>query len=547
MACRFRVFRVLCILALCIACWSATAVAVQPASVFTDHVVLQRDKPAPVWGTAKPAAKITVEFAGQTKTATADDRGRWLVRLEPLAAGSEPRTLTIRDKAETVTLSDVLVGDVWIAGGQSNMGRNVRASCVPDDFQMEFPLIRFLHVCSPGAPYPEDQLQPSIWERKDPSSADNAWNVCVGDVGRDCTAIGFFFAQRVFEETGVPQGLLWNAVAGSVAKEWIPQSGWRLEPELAETADEVDRWYPSTEIGLAAHRQAVEEISAWTKLARSAVTQGDPFPYPQPLLPAPPDPLGNRRGVTFLYNGRVHPLVPYAIKGILWYQGESDYANVRYLHEMEALVVAWRTRFASPGEQPTDLPFYFVQMQRCGSYMSPDVRDRQYLSYFTIPNAGMAVLLDLDVNLHPRNKYDAGRRMALWALAKDYGKDVVYSGPIYKSHRTEGDKVIVTFDFTCGRLFIGQKDLLQPVEKLPDAKLTNVEITADGRNWLPAQSRLDGDQLVVWADGVENPQHVRYCWNSIAQGPFLYNARSLPAGQFNTYTLTELFEKEGKQ
>jgi len=230
------------------------------------------------------------------------------------------------------------------------------------------------------------------------------------------------------------------------------------------------------------------------------------------------------------------PLVPYAVAGILWWQGESDYANRSYLPQIEAMVEAWRTLLACPGEKPADIPFYFVQMQRSGTYMSPEVRDEQFQSYFSIPNCGMAVLIDLDVELHPNNKYDAGRRLALWALARQYGKDVIYSGPLYKSRTVEGNKVIVEFTHTHGGLFIGSKNRLDAPKPSPDAKLANIEITADGRNWRPAQSQIVGEKLVVWADGLAKPTDVRYCWKSVAAEPFLYNNAGLPAAQFNTTT-----------
>jgi len=536
-----------------VGCWllvlpAGRAVAVAPADALGDHMVLQRGKRAPIWGVAKPGESVTVTFAGQTGKATADSRGRWLVRLDPLAASTQPRTLTIRGASDAVTLKDVLVGDVWIAGGQSNMGRNVTASWVPDGFEMAHPHIRFLHVVSPGARYPRTKLAPSKPNPRRPvRSKLNAWNVCVGDVGRACAAVGFFFAQRVYEATGIPQGLLWNAWAGSTAKEWIPRFGWRLRPPLAKTADEVDSWYPSTPLGRKAYAEAIERIASWRVRAEQAVRKGHPFPYPQPTLPEPPNPRGSNRGTTFLYNGRVHPFVPYAIKGIVWYQGESDYANREYIPQIEAMVEAWRMLFASPGEKPTDLGFYFVQMQRCGSYMSPEIRDQQYRSLFTIPHAGMAVLLDLDVSLHPRNKYDAGRRLALWALARDYGKNVVFSGPIYRRHYTEGDRVVVEFDHTGGGLFVGRKEKLAPVEKLPRARLTNVEITADGRKWVPAEATIKGEKLLVRASGLDRPRHVRYCWKSVADGPFFYSRTALPAGQFNTMTMQSTLKKGGKQ
>lgn len=518
--------------------WAGDAAAVEPASALGDHMVLQRGKRAPIWGTAEAGEKVTVRFAGQAKTAAADAKGRWLVRLDPLEASTEPRELTIRGAGGAVTIRDVLVGDVCIAGGQSNMGRDVRRSWRPEGQRMDYPHIRFLRVSSRGSKFPQRQLAapppPSSPRRGEAFTQPNRWHVCTPRTTPECCAVGFFFAERIYKETHVPQGLLWNAWAGSTAREWIPRAGWRLRAELADTADQVDAWYPSTPIGRETHRRAVEGIAAWCSRAARAVRQGHPFPYPQPTLPEPDDGRGTGRGTTILYNGRVHPLVPYAVRGILWYQGESDYANARYLAEIEAMAESWRRLFAAPGEQPADLPFYFVQMQRCGSYMSPGVRDRQFQSYFTIPNSGMAVLLDLDMNLHPANKWDSGRRMALWALARDYGKDVAYSGPLYRGHRVEGGKVVVEFAHARGGLFIGRKNKLAPPQRLPAGKLVNLEITADGRKWVPAQSRIDGETLIVWADGLGKPTHVRYCWKSKADEPFLYSAAGLPAAQFNT-------------
>jgi len=519
--------------------WAVEAAAVEVADALGDHMVLQRGKAVPIWGTAEAGEKVTVAFAGQTRSLTGDATGHWLVRLGPFEASTTPRELTVKAPSGTVVLKDVLVGDVWICGGQSNMGRDVRRSWRPDDQRMDYPHIRFLPVRSRGSKYPQDKLEPPPppkSRRGERVTESNVWHRCTETTTPECCAVGFFFAERIYKETGIAQGLLWNAWAGSTAREWIPQPGWSLRPELAGTATLVDSWYPSTPTGRAAYKQAVDDIDAWRKRAAEAVEQGHPFPFPQPKLPEPDDSQGRGRGTTILYNGRVHPLVPYAIAGILWYQGESDCRNRGYVPQIEAMAESWRTLFAAPGEKPANLPFYFVQMQRCGSYMSPEIRDQQFQSYFTIPNAGMAVLLDLDMNLHPNNKYDSGRRLALWALAKVYGKDVVYSGPLYKSRRVEGGKVVVEFAHTHGSLFIGRKDKLAPPVALPDGKLVNLEITADGRQWVPAQSRIEGKTLVVWADGVAKPTDVRYCWKSKADEPFLYNKAGLPAAQFNTTT-----------
>ena len=195
----------------------SAASAVQPAGPLTDHMILQRGKPAPVWGTARAGEKVTVRFAGQSISAVADAGGNWMVRLAPLKASAQPRELTLSAPSGTVTIKDVLVGDVWIAGGQSNMARQVGSSWMPSDQEMDYPSIRYLPVASAGSKYPTTALE-------------GQWTVCTDETTPKCTAVGFFFAERVFKETGIPQGLLWNAVGGSVAREWIPQFGWRLRP-----------------------------------------------------------------------------------------------------------------------------------------------------------------------------------------------------------------------------------------------------------------------------------------------------------------------------
>lgn len=498
-----------------------SAEAVELAGPLTDHMVLQRGKRAPIWGTGKPGESVVVGFAGQSKPAKADAQGNWLVRLDPLKASSEPRKLTVKADSGSAEVQDVLVGDVWVAGGQSNMGRRVQGAWQPKDQRLDYPQIRYLAVKSKGSKYPTTAL-------------DGNWAVCTAETTPLCTGVGFFFAERIHKATGIPQGILWNAVGGSVAREWIPRFGWRLRPELKDTADKVDRWYPSTPIGRAAFGEAVKEIAAWRKQTEQSLKEGTPVPFPQPMLPEPDDGGGRGRGTTILYNGRMHPLAPYAVAGIVWWQGESDYANRGYVPQIEAMVESWRQLLACPGEKCEDLAFYFVQMQRSGSYMSPQIRDQQFQSYFTIPNSGMAVLIDLDIQLHPNNRYDAGRRLALWALAERYGKDVIVSGPLYKGHRVDGSKVIVEFSHTHGGLFIGSKDRLDDPKPLADGKLTNLEITADGRTWVPAQSQIVGNKLVVWADDVPRPTDVRYCWKSIVDEPFLYNNAGLPAAQFNT-------------
>jgi len=494
---------------------------VEVAQVFTDHMVLQRDKPAPVWGWAAPGEKVTVRFAGQTKSGTAGRAGKWMVLLDPLKLSAQPQTLVI-EGTNRIRLSDVLVGDVWLCSGQSNMGRSVDRSAIPERMNWKHPLVRYWGA-GKDEKYPIERL-----EFRHPN--EGQWRVCQDEKStRGCCAVGFFFARRVQQEVRVPIGILWQAWAGSIIQEWIPQPGWRLEPELRDMADKADACYPNTPFGRKAWRERLAEIEAWLDNADKALENDTAFPYPQPMMPEP-----RKRDICGFYNGKIHPIVPFAIKGVLWYQGESDLRNSRWAIMLKAMAASWRDLFDREGKGE-DIPFYWMQIQRSGDYCSPLIRDEQLRALKLVPNSGMAVLMDLDVNVHPRNKVDSGIRLALWALNRDYGKkEIVPSGPLYRRRRVEGNKVVVEFDYADGGLMIGAKDKLHPAREIAGGKLTNVTIAGKDRKWKPAESKIVGRTLVVWSDRVPEPIAVRYCYENIPKEPFLYNKAGLPAAQFRT-------------
>ena len=497
----------------------SVARAVEPADVFGDRMVLQRGKPAPIWGTAEPGEKVTVIFAGQSKTTAADADGKWQVVLDPLKVNTKPQTLTIAGK-DTVTFEDVLVGDVWIFSGQSNMGRNVGRHPTPEGMGWDHPSIRYWSA-GKDEPYPIERFE----------RPREAWTVCQDEgTTKGCCAVGFYFARHIQQHgIDVPQGILWQAWAGSIIQEWIPRDGFRLEPELKDLADRVDVYYPHTPHGRAVWKQRLPEIEQWHAEAKKALAENKPFPYPQPLMPEP-----GPRDLCGFYNGKIHPLVPMAIKGVVWYQGESDFRNRLWDIEMKVMAKSWRDLFSVEGGGG-EIPFYWMQLQRSGDYCSPLVRQEQFDALKLVPNSGMAVLLDLDVNVHPANKVDAGIRAALWALNRDYGKTgTVPSGPLYKSHRVEGKKVIVEFDYTSGGLRLGEKDGLNPAKLTGDKEVPNVEVAGEDRRWQKAVARIEGDKLIAWSDKMEKPMHVRYCYTNVPPPPFLYNGAGLPAATFTT-------------
>jgi len=501
--------------------WSTHTAAVEPADVFTDHMVLQRDKPLPVWGWAEPGEEVAVAFAGQRKTSTAGEDGKWMVVLDPLRLSNEPRSMTIAGK-RTNTLEDVLVGDVWLCSGQSNMGRSVDRSVIPEGMKWEYPLIRYWGA-GKSEKYPIERF-----ELERPEQA--KWRICSDeDSTRGCCAVGFFFARKVQQHVNVPIGILWQAWAGSVIQEWLPREAWRLEPELKQMADRVDAYYPNTTHGREVWRQRLAEIEQWMAEANTSLTKGSPFPRPQPLMPEPKE-----RDMCGFYNGKIHPIVPLAIKGVLWYQGESDMRNTLWDIELKAMARSWRDLFDIKGKGE-DIPFYWVQIQRSGDYCSPLVRQEQFNALRLVPNSGMAVLLDLDVDVHPRNKVDTGVRLAHWALNRDYGKkDIVASGPLYKGHRIEGDEVIVEFNYVDGGLRIGEKEMLNPPKLRDSGELPNVEVAGKDGRWHKATAKIDGNRMVVRSVDVRQPVHVRYCYTNVPDPPFLYNTAGLPAAMFTS-------------
>lgn len=492
---------------------------VQPAGIFCDHMVVQRDKTVPVWGLADPGEKVTVSFAGQSKSATAGKDGKWMVKLSRLAASAEGQKMTIAGAGGKVTIRDVLVGDVWLCSGQSNMGRSVDRSVIPPGMKWSHPTIRFWGA-GRDAPYPIERYE----------NAAEAWTVCADEQStRRCCAVGFFFARRIQREVDVPVGLLWHAWAGSIIQEWIPPDAWRTERALSGLADRVERNYPNSAHGREVWQARLAELKQWTARAEAAIRKGSPFPHPQPLMPEP-----GKRDVSGFYNGKIHASTPFALKGFLWYQGESDMRNAQWALMLKVMARSWRERFSVDGDG-REMPFYWIQIQRSGDYCSTLNRQQAFNALKLVPNGGMAVLLDLDVNVHPANKVDTGIRLARWALHRDYGKnEVVASGPLFKSHRAEGDRMIVEFHYADGGLRIGEKDMLQAPVLTTSGELTNLELAGKDGKWHEAVGKLDGARLVVTSKDVPRPVEVRYAFKTVPSGPFLYNAAGLPAAMFSS-------------
>lgn len=453
-------------------------------NLFHDHMVLQRDLDVPLWGTGTPGGSVTVLLDGaQVGSAIVDSNGDWEVRLTPHANdGGVSHTLQVEmGGASTITFSDVIFGDVYLASGQSNMALRLAFVTGFNDIYVNDrnPYIRQVLLTTSSAT--SLQYEPSVnmpWEETD------------GATIRWITAVGYFFAKNLYEQTGVPVGLINAAYASQPINRFLNPEGMNLVPQLSgELADYA------------------QGGTATTNLYE-------------------------------VYNAMIGPLVPYGIRGFLWYQGEADCGtgalatrSCLYEEKMRALIRGFRTVW---GEG--DLPFYYVQLPNYQGGGWTVLRERQ-LNVLTETNTGMIVTIDVgeDANLHPTNKQDPGYRLAQWALAKQFDRRKIYSGPIYQSSIIEGSAIRVLFDYADGGLLVGQKTSTNPVVEVASGTLENFEIAGSNRVFVSATAVIDADSVIVSAASVAAPKYVRYCYASTPSGTNkLYNSADLPAAPFRT-------------
>ena len=511
------------LIAILVAGLAASAQAdVRLPHLFSDHMLLQRELPNAVWGWADPDEKVTVSIAGQTASATADASGQWQVRLKPVPAGG-PYELTVTGK-NTITLTDVAVGDVWICAGQSNMEFGLGSA----DNQTNIiaaatnTMIRLLTDKGPSTSDPVVDV---------PSNSN--WVVCSPLTAGNASAVGYFFGKRIIEETGVPIGLINCAWGGTAIEPWTIPTSLRAIPELAAISQAYEgRWTNYN----AAVEKYIDVAASWVEAARAARKSGSTIP----ALPIPPTHPVAGLTLSAIYNGRVAPLTRYGIKGVLWYQGEANGSEGDiYYHKMRALIGGWRTVW-NQGE----FPFYYVQL---ANWQAPSenpaggdgwaaLRMAQ-LKALQIPHTGMALAIDVGdaKDIHPRNKEDVGNRLAVWALKNEYGqKDLVCSGPLYQGMTIEDDKVRIRFDSVGRGLMIGKKQGHGPAKDDLEGKLQRFAIAGEDKHWVWADAVIDGATVVVSSPVVLRPVAVRYAYSMNPDGCNLYNQDGLPASPFRT-------------
>jgi sialate O-acetylesterase len=549
--------RIYILLTMAVVLYTYTAQAeVTVSKVFGDHMVLQRDIEVPVWGWAQPGEEATVEFAGQKKSAKADKTGKWMVRLAPLKASNEGRALVVGDssfaKASSsaeatadmtadrqeagITFTNVVVGEVWLCSGQSNMDWNMGGcrSILQDALDTaDFPLIRHITV---GGHF-------SVKKAKDLPGG-SRWQVCTPKSVGGFTAVGFFFGRKLHQEINVPIGLIKSAVGGTKIEPWTPTEGFALVPDLGSLRDQAvgaEEQYRK-EVG-----EAVVNVRQWIADTEKALETGAEL-Y-MPTLPSHPLDKGSKP--TMLFNPKINPLIPYAMRGAIWYQGESNGGEgISYLHKTRALVEGWRTvwgqKAAKQGGPGRDFPFYWVQL---ANFQKPGEKAKggdgwarirmAQTKALEIKNTGMAVAIELadaanPNDIHPKNKKDVGERLALWALAKDYEKKITCSGPLYKSMMVKGSQAIISFDYAGKGLMVGEKTGIEPVREVEGGTLKLFAISGEDGQWHWAEAKIEGETVIVSSPEVAKPVAVRYAYTMNPDGCNLYNKAGLPASPFTT-------------
>ena len=482
------------------------AAEVSMPSIFGNHMVLQQGESIPVWGWADPGEAVAVSLGGHAVETVADESGDWRVDLRKQKPGG-PHQLRVSGEGNELLFDDVLIGEVWVGSGQSNMQWPVNRSANPDAeiAAANHPGIRLFSVELKASTTPE-------------SNCKGEWRACSPESIPNFSAVLYYFGRELHQELERPVGLINTSWGGTPAEAWTSRPALEAEPSLrylVEKWDQIVAEYPQAK---AAHEQALAEWSAAAEAAKAAGTEA-------PAKPKEPQGPHSSWLAAGLFNQMIAPLTPFAIQGAVWYQGES---NAGRAHEYRTLfptmIQSWREDWGQG-----DFPFYFVQLANFkeraaepGDSDWAELREAQTMT-LSLPNTGMATIIDIGdaKDIHPTNKQDVGKRLARHALAKDYRKRVVYSGPSYKSHRVDGNEVTLSFEHVDGGL------------RAEGGELTGFAVAGADRKFVWASARIEGRKVVVSSPEVAEPVAVRYGW---ADNPAcnLYNEAGLPAVPFRT-------------
>ena len=537
--------------------FSATTIAaaaesnLELAVPFTDNMILQRQAMVPVWGFDVPNTQITVAFAGQKKTATADQHGDWMVKLNPLTVSNEGRNLTVtNNRNESIVLQNVLVGEVWFSSGQSNMVWLANKSMYNElareiaSSEKDIP-IREININTVSALYPQKR-----------GTSDGGWKTHKS--AGSFSALSLSFAHALHEELNMPIGILLSAHSNTRIEAFTQRQAIEKHPLLKQDADLVRNADPLTKQGRKSFEQYYGDLAAWQEAAGKAAVVGGKIPARTKL----PGIAAMWRGPSQFFNGKINPVIPYGIRGAIWCQGTSNSGDGRiYAARMEALVNGWRDAWNMP-----EMPFYFTQMQCYGSpdpnsVGFADIRQVQHMFFRNNrENVGMVVQSDLNSarpqGIHYYNKLHPGMRMARWALAKQYGKKIAYTGPIYDGYEVKGNQVIISFEQASlfGGLMVGNKGsakdyrepekFVEPAKPTPNDKLNHFRLCGKDKKWHAAKAVIVGDTVVVSDSSVPEPIGVQYAYNAVPENSNLYNKAGLPATPFAVINDQFIFEED---
>jgi sialate O-acetylesterase len=482
--------------------------------IIGENMVLQRDMEIPVWGLAEPGEKVIVKMNGCNKEAEADPNGRWMVKLPAMGAGG-PYEMTINGK-NSISLKNIMVGEVWVCSGQSNMELPVgdAKDSAKEVSAANYPAIRFFKI-------------PRKTSGRPLSDVNAVWCECNPETAREFSAVGYFFGRSIHKELSVSVGLIDSSWGGSRIEPWTSPEGFKMVEKTADIAKRIENTNSDYRKSVSASLRSIEQ---WLPKVKKAIAGNSQLPadpdFPKHQLDGFWEPTG-------IYNAMIAPIVPFAIRGVIWYQGEANLGEgMLYYERMKVLIGGWRKVWAEG-----DFPFYYVQLApyrytddtyyRSGGdpYKLPAIWEAQTKA-MSIPNTGMAVTVDITDNvsdIHPTNKQDVGKRLSLWALAKTYGKkEIVYSGPMYKEMKKEDGKIRVYFDYIGGGLATG--DGKEPKD---------FEIAGADKKYEKAKAVIDKDTVIVWSEEIKEPAAVRFAWHQEAR-PNLCNKEGLPACPFRT-------------
>jgi sialate O-acetylesterase len=478
--------------------------------VISSGMVLQRDRAVRIWGTADPGETVTVSFKDEARSVLTPTDGHWVIRLQRLKASATPAVMVIEGRNK-IELQDILVGEVWLVAGQSNMQRllSETANGAEAIAAANHPTIRLFNVSRQVA---FKHAQPPL----------GVWRACSPESVKEFSAAGYYFGVELQKTLNVPIGLINSSYGGSQAEAWTPVEYLTASADLKPTVDRTKIWdeeRPRVKV------QYDEAIKQWREEADKAKAAGA-VPRPSPSVP---DALREYRVAASIYNGMIEPLIPFSIRGAIWYQGESNEARAQqYAILLPVMIKSWRDHWGE-GDFPfgiVQLPNYREAKTEPANEAWSHVREAQRLTAASVPRTGLIVTIDIGEarDIHPKNKLDVGKRMARWALADVYKQKIVKSGPVFQKAEVKDSKIVVTFS-----------EVGSTLKLRTGSKPEEFAIAGSDHKWYWAEAKIVGrNRVEVWSPQVSQPVAVRYAFNNNPRNPNLTNDTGIPAGPFRT-------------